>query len=125
MHLVTSFCLIAFFSDLPTDHSLPRLPKNPLSKKPVAIPNAHLRRHYLGKGTIGLEKDGKLYTVITDYRGIVVSVLDGREEVVSYDYGAFREELQRGDFASPWKFCSQRTNSVTGLIHFFKRVYDP
>lgn len=45
----------------------------------------------LGKGTIGIEKNGKLYTVLTDYRGSVVSVLDGQEEVASYDYGAFSE----------------------------------
>jgi RHS repeat-associated protein len=80
----------------------------------------------LGRGKVGLEKRGELYSVISDHRGNVCALInDQQEQEASYVYNAFGEALHTGTLDSPWQFSSQRMDPETHLLHFLKRIYDP
>lgn len=80
----------------------------------------------IGQGTIGIETSEGLFSTICDYRGSVCIVLDqALSQRAEYRYSAYGEAKHTGDIHSPWQFYSQRVDDKTGLLHFYKRVYDP
>jgi RHS repeat-associated protein len=80
----------------------------------------------LGRGMVGLEKRGELYSVISDHRGNVCALVNHQQEQEAfYVYNAFGEAMHTGALDSPWQFSSQRMDPETHLLHFLKRIYDP
>lgn len=100
-----------------------------------------LRILSLGKGleaglAIALELDGQLLTPLYDHRGNVSCLVDKEKgAVVEYYrytvygieeiYNASHQLLKVSSVGNPWRYANKRNDSLTGLINFGKRHYDP
>lgn len=79
---------------------------------------------------IAIEIDQKLYIPFHDLFSNVLLLLDPYEDkiVETYEITAFGEiicysETQKS--INPWKYCSKRSDELTGYIFFGRRYYDP
>ncbi|GEM_PF-1639588 len=83
---------------------------------------------------VAVELNGKSYATLSDYRGNVIQLVDAatKKAVESYSYSSFGEErcfdakgkpLEKATL--PWRFSSKRVDSLSGLVHFGRRDYQP
>lgn len=80
----------------------------------------------VGENDLLYELYGKSYFPILDPFGNVVALTGewDKNPIETYSYTAFGEPLTQGTF-SPWRFCSKRMDSESGLVYFGKRYYSP
>jgi len=81
-----------------------------------------------------IEKSGRCLIPLHDYRGNIVTLVDGQSArvVESMRYSAYGEEQifdedgkAASDSVSPWRFSSKRIDPETGWTFFGRRWYDP
>lgn len=79
--------------------------------------------------SVAIELNSSVYIPLHDYRGNVVSLLDGKTgaAVESYRYDAFGVEQisTEASVGNPWRFSSKRVDEETGFVFFGRRYYDP
>lgn len=75
---------------------------------------------------VALELDGKIFAPIHDLTGNLSALISLETQTIKeiYNYHAFGEVLCRHSI-SPWRFCSKRSDPLTGLVFFGRRFYDP
>lgn len=71
---------------------------------------------------IAIELSGKLYTPLHDLQGNITALATPSGIIESYHISSFGVEPTT-DYQNPWRFSSKR--SLSGLIYFGKRFYDP
>lgn len=76
---------------------------------------------------IALEIEGKVFAPIHDLMGNIASLISLTSQNIeeTYHYHAFGEEIPLKNPISPWRYRSKRLNSLSGLVFFGRRFYNP
>lgn len=77
---------------------------------------------------IAMELDGKVFAPLHDLCGNVVGLVSPETQTMieTYTYHAFGEDgPSETERLSPWRYCSKRSDPLTGLVFFGRRFYDP